>query len=238
MKMKYGKWIRLGFATLAALIVLLPTSIWRRGYNAFRGQRRSHSIESRLADFGDAANARLGFPKPPTRLRIYAFKAERRLDVFGYRPHLDAWTKMATYPILAASGIAGPKLREGDRQVPEGIYGFEFLHPNSNYYLALKIAYPGPEDIAAAIAEGRNTNTLGSHIMLHGAGGSIGCIAIPDPAMEEIFWLAANTGIENTHILIYPHDFRRTPLPGNTTPRWLQERYHALHAALLEQSAP
>ena len=76
-------------------------------------------------------------------------------------------------PVLGMSGKLGPKLGEGDRQVPEGIHRVESLNPNSLYHLALRVGYPNEEDRKHAAQEGR-TN-LGSDIMIHGKNSSIGC---------------------------------------------------------------
>ena len=66
------------------------------------------------------------------------------------------------YPVIdgdevgaAFSGTLGPKLREGDGQIPEGIYGIGYLNPNSSYYLSLKVTYPNASDRARAKKDGR-----------------------------------------------------------------------------------
>jgi murein L,D-transpeptidase YafK len=71
-----------------------------------------------------------------------------------------------------ASGKAGPKLREGDGQVPEGIYRIDGLNPNSSYHLSLKLNYPNDFDLEQARTEGRTE--LGGDIFIHGKAVSIG----------------------------------------------------------------
>ncbi|MBQ6247469.1 MAG: hypothetical protein IJK04_11425, partial [Kiritimatiellae bacterium] len=71
------------------------------------------------------------------KLRIFVFKNERSVEV-----HAPGWKEPRIYPMTAFSGTLGPKLREGDGQIPEGIYGIEYLNPNSSYYLSLKVSYP------------------------------------------------------------------------------------------------
>src|SRR5690606_33287906 len=107
-----------------------------------------------------------------------------------------AWVAVHQYPVLAASGQAGPKLREGDRQVPEGFYAIESLHPNSRFHLALRVNYPNQSDRQRAAEDGR-TN-LGGDIMIHGSNASVGCLAMGDPAAEDLFVLVADVGIQNT----------------------------------------
>lgn len=89
------------------------------------------------------------------------------------------------YHILAASGTVGPKLREGDEQVPEGIYSISGLNPNSQFHLSLRVDYPNTNDRQQAQLESR-TN-LGQDIMIHGRAASIGCLALGDEAAEDLF---------------------------------------------------
>ena len=72
--------------------------------------------------------------------------------------------RLARYPIRAASGALGPKLREGDRQVPEGVYDIESLNPNSRFHVALRVGYPNAFDRQMAGREGRTA--LGGDIMI------------------------------------------------------------------------
>ena len=117
-----------------------------------------------------------------------------------------------SYPILAASGGPGPKTREGDNQVPEGLYHVESLNPNSAFHLALRLDYPNDDDRRVAKEEGRDVSTLGGDIMIHGKSASIGCLAMGDEAVEEIFTLAADAGVQHLEVFIAPFDLRkRTP---------------------------
>ncbi|MBR4615676.1 MAG: hypothetical protein IKO55_08730, partial [Kiritimatiellae bacterium] len=84
------------------------------------------------------------------KLRILVFKNERSVEV-----NAPGWKAPRIYPMTAFSGSLGPKLREGDGQIPEGIYGIGYLNPNSSYYLSLKVTYPNASDRARAKADGR-----------------------------------------------------------------------------------
>jgi murein L,D-transpeptidase YafK len=136
---------------------------------------------------------------------------------------------LKTYPILAASGTAGPKTREGDRQVPEGEYEIESLNPNSLYHLALRLNYPNEDDVEAAKSEGRTG--LGGDIMIHGSDASVGCLAMGDPAIEELFVLVADTGLDKVSVLIAPWDFSRRPAPEDKR-EWVRNRYRTLRFML------
>lgn len=116
------------------------------------------------------------------------------------------WRLLKTYPILAMSGEAGPKTAEGDRQAPEGFYATTsaLLNPRSKFHLAFNIGYPNAYD--------RSLGRTGSFIMVHGGERSIGCFAMGDPAIEEIYTMvhqALRAGQTAVPIQIYP--FEMTP---------------------------
>ena len=135
------------------------------------------------------------------KLRIFVFKNERIVEL-----HAPGWKEPKKYPMTAFSGRLGPKLREGDGQIPEGIYGIGYLNPNSSYYLSLKVTYPNASDRARAKKDGR-TN-LGGDIMIHGKAVTIGCVPVGDDAIEDIFYLANAVGIKNVSVVIAPYDMR------------------------------
>ncbi len=145
-----------------------------------------------------------GLSSSPSRLVFVACKKERRLDLLV--PVRGGYRLVHSWPILAASGGAGPKLREGDRQVPEGFYRFELLNPNSRFHLSLRVNYPNPEDIRRGAGEGIAPAELGSDIMIHGGAASTGCLAVGDPAIEEIFLLVSRAGLDQAELLILPDE--------------------------------
>jgi len=59
-----------------------------------------------------------------------------------------------SYPFTGFSGGLGPKLREGDGQIPEGVYAIEYLNPNSQFHLSVKLDYPNVFDKAKGRADG------------------------------------------------------------------------------------
>jgi len=116
--------------------------------------------------------------------------------------------------------------------VPEGIYKIESLNPNSRFHLALRVGYPNDFDKEKAHRDGR-TN-LGSDIMIHGGTASVGCLAVGDKPAEDLFVLAAQTGIENVELILAPVDFR---VAENYTlspqlPNWTAELYDEIRKAL------
>ena len=134
--------------------------------------------------------------------------------------------------MTAFSGTLGPKLREGDGQIPEGIYGIGYLNPNSSYYLSLKVTYPNASDRARAKVDGR-TN-LGGDIMIHGKAVTIGCVPVGDDAIEDIFYLASAVGIKNVLVVIAPYDMRkgRKPELERSPLKWYPNLCEEIHTAL------
>ncbi len=226
------------FLAAGAILVLLAgaagyrwgRSLWHPVYCRLRGRR---TVADVLDRFGPAAKARLrphferaGVAYPPRRLAVLAFKEERVLELWAAGE--GAWAHVKTYPILAASGRVGPKLREGDRQVPEGIYRVDALNPNSSYHLSMRIDYPNTLDLEKAREEGRTDP--GSDIFIHGKTLSIGCLAMGDEAIEELFCAVARIWPSQVTVVIAPRDMRRrrAPDPPPSAPAWTAGLYGAI----------
>ena len=176
------------------------------------------TIADRVAQYGPSARARLlphfaaaGVAYPPARFLLLGLKQERELQLYAAGPG-QAFAFIRSYAVLGASGGLGPKLREGDRQVPEGVYRIVYLNPNSIAHLSLALDYPNPFDRMHAEEEGRESATLGGDIMIHGGSASIGCLAVGDEAAEDLFVLAADSDWEHAIVVVSPIDFRRAAL--------------------------
>lgn len=202
------------------------------------------TVEKRLQEYGSAARPRLkpyfekaGLVYPPRQITLVGLKAERELQVYA-ADNGGGWKFVHAYPILGASGVIGPKLREGDRQVPEGIYPIERLNPNSRHQISMQIGYPNAFDREQAAREGR-TN-LGSDIMIHGGHTSIGCLAVGDEASADLFVLAADTGLTNITVILAPVDFRagKTLSETNQLPAWTENLYQQIQSRLAELPLP
>ena len=135
-------------------------------------------------------------------LVILVFKNERLVEL-----HAKGWEAPRVYKMTGFNGKLGPKLREGDGQIPEGVYGVEYLNPNSAFHLSLKVSYPNATDRRHAQESGRDN--LGGDIMIHGGKATVGCVPIGDDAIEEVFFFAAKAGRENTSVIIAPYDMRK-----------------------------
>ncbi len=201
------------------------------------------TVEDRLRSYESVARQRLapalqarGLSYPLETFTLLIIKDASLLQLFARdRSHRPIHVK--DYPLLAESGTLGPKLREGDGQIPEGIYQINFLNPNSLYHLSMRLNYPNKFDQAMAKRDGRTQ--LGGDIMIHGRNMSIGCVAIGDPGIEEIFCLAARANLQNVKVIIVPTDWRSKPFDRKTIkgPVWLPE-LHANLKAEIDQLKP
>lgn len=203
-------------------------------------KKKWRSMPQAVKQFGPSARKRMrpifkeaGVAYPPSHLILVGLKEEKLLVLLA--PDAEGTLKKVTaYPILAASGEAGPKLQQGDNQVPEGFYKIEAFNPNSAYHLSMRVGYPNQEDLAHARKEKR-TN-LGGDIMIHGNEVSIGCIAIGDEAIEEVFILVNDTGRENVDVILAPTDLSTKPsgVDFKLQPKWLPALYKRLKKSLAE----
>ncbi|HLD35250.1 MAG TPA: L,D-transpeptidase family protein [Planctomycetota bacterium] len=182
--------------------------------------------EARIKPYFDKA----GLSYPSSRIALLSFKEEKILELWAEKD--NKWAYIKTYPILGASGKLGPKLQEGDEQVPEGIYQVIALNPNSSYHLSIKINYPNKYDQEKGMTDGRIK--LGGDIFIHGYNNSIGCIAIGNEAIEELFVLVAKMNCSNANVIIAPNDFRQKPhiMTNSGDVKWLAELYNMIQAEL------
>lgn len=229
-------------AAAVGLIVLYKMQL--RSLPFVQKLRGRLTSEDQVTLYGEAARARLRTifdttPKkiwyPPAKLLLLGLKQEGKLEIYaqsksetgdtpGVQPHSSGFAYVCSYPILAMSGGPGPKLKRGDNQVPEGFYKLK-LEPNTPFHLALRLNYPNESDLMHAAQDGRLSP--GSDIMIHGNQCSAGCLAMGDPASEDLFTLVYDTGESNVEVVLVPHDFRTTPdmdAPKDSPP-WVKDLY-------------
>ncbi len=200
----------------------------------FKGKKTVEEVvsklKSRILKKLEVDLLNIGVEGFPANVSFVAIKSSRTLE---------AWTELngknyliKTYPFTAFSGKLGPKLKDGDRQIPEGIYGIEYLNPNSMFHLSLKISYPNEFDLSRAKEDGRKA--LGGDIMIHGNSVTIGCIPVGDPAIEEIFCLAAHAGLKKCKVIISPVDFRKNEAPPSIKEiKWLDKLYEDIKKEII-----
>jgi murein L,D-transpeptidase YafK len=135
-------------------------------------------------------------------LYMRAFKKEGELEIWGKNQQDEQYRLIKIYRICYASGNLGPKRRQGDNQVPEGFYHIDRFNPNSSFYLSLGINYPNASDKILG-----NQNNLGGDIFIHGNCVSIGCLAMTDDVIKEIYILAVearNSGQNRISVTLFP----------------------------------
>ena len=161
---------------LGSLVWLASTAEVKSEESGDRARKAANRVSPKLKK--DLATRGLSLGEP---VFIRVFKEERELELWVRKR--DRFVKFRTYPIAAMSGKLGPKLAEGDRQAPEGFYFVprEMMNPRSLYHLAFNIGYPNAYD--------RSHDRTGTFIMVHGDRQSIGCFAMTDAKIEEIYTL-------------------------------------------------
>ncbi|MFT3809436.1 MAG: murein L,D-transpeptidase family protein [Micropepsaceae bacterium] len=167
-------------------------------------------------------------PRRPLNIRLSA-AGQRMGDQVHLRLYkeegvLEVWLKQGrrfvlfdSYDICRFSGALGPKLKEGDGQSPEGFYevGRAQLNPNSAYHLAFNLGYPNAYD--------RSLGRTGSHLMVHGNCVSIGCYAMTDAGIEDIYGLVAAAlarGQRSVAVHIFPFRMSAAALAAHAGSEW------------------
>ena len=219
------------------LLTSYQPAISPSGAFAERARMTKRTEQEVLSDIerrrGEELNQLFGTVSDISAITLIGIKQDKVLELWIKRANRLSFDFIRSYGFTASSGYLGPKLKEGDRQIPEGIYGIQYLNPNSSYYLSIKLDYPNAFDRAKAGAEER-TN-LGGDIFIHGKSATIGCIPIGDQGIEELFYLISRAGKEKVLVLLSPIDFRlaaRPVLPDEIS--W----YPELCRAISERLAP
>ncbi|MBA5778981.1 murein L,D-transpeptidase [Stappia sp. F7233] len=156
----------------------------------------SASIKEKMQELGMKAES-------PIMIRIY--KEDSELEVWK-QTKSGRYALLKSFEICKWSGELGPKIKEGDRQAPEGFYEITpaLMNPNSSYHLAFNMGYPNKFD--------RAYGRTGSHLMVHGACSSRGCYAMTDEQIQDIYALARDSfrgGQRSFQVQALP--FRMTP---------------------------
>ncbi|MFT4058265.1 MAG: hypothetical protein QM652_01815 [Legionella sp.] len=172
-----------------------------------------------------------GVNYPPREVALLAFKSERKIELWA-RNSEKSWKHIHNYPLAGFSGRLGPKLRENDKQIPEGVYKLVNFNPFSSMHLSMMLNYPNNFDRQKGYQDGRRN--LGNNIFIHGKNLSVGCLAVGDLAIDQLFILARRVGLNNIQVIIAPNDLRHQK-PSTTNfaqPRWLPELYKQIAESL------
>ncbi len=163
-------------------------------------------LDQRLA----AQGLKLG---DPVMLRL--FKLESELELWVEKD--GHFVRFATYPICLWSGRLGPKLKEGDRQAPEGFYTIasEQLNPNSRWHRAFNLGFPNVFD--------KSKGRYGSFIMVHGGCSSVGCYAMTDQVVDELWRFvtaALDAGEGRVPVHVFPFRLTDGNLKSRKSSQW------------------
>jgi murein L,D-transpeptidase YafK len=166
------------------------------------------SIEDRVERARNLAGRRLSqrFERakvdyPPNALLFRAYKHEKRLEMWAGNGR-GKLKLIHAYPIAGMSGTLGPKRKEGDKQVPEGLYHIDRFNPQSRFRLSLGINYPNASDRIRG-----DSKAPGGDIFIHGDTRSIGCLAMTDELIDEIYIAALDArseGAGQIPVYIFP----------------------------------
>jgi murein L,D-transpeptidase YafK len=154
---------------------------------------------------------------PPSILYLRVFKEEKQLESWGGNSTQQPLVLLRRYPICAASGVLGPKRKEGDYQVPEGLYALTEFNPFSSFHLSLKINYPNASDKVRSDAK-----HPGGLIYLHGDCASVGCVAIEDGPIEEVYLLARTAKTRRIDIFPFRMSSERLEKEATPLPLWTE----------------
>lgn len=163
--------------------------------------------ERRTADV-KALLEKAGLTYPVDEVYLRGLKKERLLELWAGKRGAPM-VLVKSYPFCAASGELGPKRKEGDLQVPEGLYEVPSFNPYSDYHLSMKVSYPNASDRLRSDAK-----RPGGLIYLHGNCASIGCIAIQDEPIEEVYLIVIDAKRQPARFDIFPTRLTAEGLAG------------------------
>jgi murein L,D-transpeptidase YafK len=213
------------FAALTAVVAVIQEGSWYRVVD--RAQMAMRHVNRQVYHV-------MGWPLPGTpdlgaldaRLKeknlqrgdavfLRVFKSELQLELWMQQG--DRFVLFANYPICYWSGGLGPKLRQGDKQAPEGFYAVSKsqLNPNSRWFRSFNVGFPNLLDQA----HGRT----GTFLMVHGGCSSVGCYAMTNPVMAEIWELvtaALDKGQGSFGVHIFPYRLTQARLDSYDSHRW------------------
>lgn len=201
--------IVLRFSLLAASTVLLSACLGFGGSGSIIPAMKQIPAEAQVL------LAKQGM-KPDSPIFVRIFKAESELEVWKEKED-GRYYHFKTYPICTWSGDLGPKVKNGDKQAPEGFYTVTpgQMNPNSQFHLAFNLGYPNAYDKA----NGRT----GSALMVHGDCRSAGCFAMTDALIEEIYALAREAfegGQKKFHVHAFPFRMTKENLEKQKKSKW------------------
>ena len=205
--------LRFVLAVGVLLFGVLALAAWRYAPRSDRSEAAAKRVRAPL---GTALHAKGLRWDAPVFIRI--FKEEKELELWV--DDGKVFKHFKTWPICKYSGMLGPKLKEGDGQAPEGFYFVprSRMNPRSRFHLSFNLGYPNAYD--------RAHRRTGSALMVHGNCVSIGCFAMTDARIEEIYSLcdaALMNGQRFFRVHVFPFRMTETNMKRHDTSKWFDE---------------
>ncbi len=207
--------LAIGLAVMVALGAALLTDHRSTQTQPIREEAKRSKVFDRTQLVADLDRA--GFAMgDQAHIRIY--KRERRLELWlSGAADEGRYRLFRNYEICSYSGTLGPKLKEGDRQAPEGFYrvALSQLNPNSRHHLSFNLGFPNAYD--------RQLERTGSALMVHGGCSSIGCYAIGDENVDEVYAVveaALRAGQAAVDVHAFPFRLTNTALAVEAGHTW------------------
>jgi murein L,D-transpeptidase YafK len=192
---------------------VLALAAWKHALRSDRSEAAAKRVRPQLEAALRVKGLRWGAP-----VFIRIFKEEKELELW-----IDdgkVFKHFKTWPICKYSGALGPKLKEGDGQAPEGFYFVppSRMNPRSRFHLSFNIGYPNTYD--------RTHKRTGSALMVHGNCVSIGCYAMTDAGIEEIYSLcdaALMNGRRFFRVHCFPFRMTEANMKRHRSSKWVNE---------------
>ena len=205
--------LRFVLAIGVSIFGILALAAWRYAPRADRSEAAEKRVRPSLKTALHAKGLRWGAP-----VFIRIFKEEKELELW-----IDdgkQFKHFKTWPICKYSGTLGPKLKEGDGQAPEGFYFVprSRMNPRSRLHLSFNLGYPNAYD--------RARKRTGSALMVHGNCVSIGCYAMTDARIEEIYSLcdaALQNGQRFFRVHCFPFRMTEANMKRHEKSKWISE---------------
>lgn len=201
---------------LTILVILFVFNMASAQSKSFKEQQlRFERVRQAFAEKEETLKelfTRTGLKYPSANIFIRAFKKDAVLELWASDNVHEPYRLVKSYPICAASGVLGPKRREGDLQVPEGFYHIDIFNPMSKFHLSMRVSYPNDSDRLLGYKP-----SLGGDIYIHGSCVTIGCIPLTDDGIKELYPIAVMaraSGQKRIPVHIFPTKLDARGLAG------------------------
>jgi murein L,D-transpeptidase YafK len=172
------------FLILPFLAFILVSGDFKKDQKRYSRVRDAYSSKDSIVN---TYYSKKNIERESSEILIVAYKEEMKLQVWA-KNNSETYLKIKEYDFCELSGNLGPKRKQGDMQVPEGIYYINRFNPSSSFHLSLGINYPNSSDRKLSAF-----SDLGGDIFIHGSCVTIGCIPITDELIKELYIMCVDS---------------------------------------------